>query len=160
MLRKILDFNRIIISIYLVLYIIIMAYFTINNQIHNIQNANIWGYYYMKVDDEYNKNDIPKDRYIILQMSSDFNVGDYVIVNENDSYKLKKVTKVDNFEYTLNYSNLDEETTATNNDIISKVVYNNATFSNLFGFFTNIITVIILFVIVVMIPNFTYKRYS
>ena len=138
MLRKILDFIRIIISIYLVLYIIIMAYFTINNQIHNMQNANIWGYYYMKVDDEYNKNDIPKDRYIILQMSSDFNVGDYVIVNENDSYKLKKVTK----------------------DIISKVVYNNATFSNLFGFFTNIITVIILFVIVVMIPNFTYKRYS
>ena len=109
MLRKILDFIRIIISIYLVLYIIIMAYFTINNQIHNMQNANIWGYYYMKVDDEYNKNDIPKDRYIILQMSSDFNVGDYVIVNENDSYKLKKVTKVDNFEYTLNYSNLDEE---------------------------------------------------
>lgn len=160
MLRKILDFIRIIISIYLVLYIIIMAYFTINNQIHNIQKANIWGYYYMKVDDEYNKNDIPKDRYIILQMSSDFNVGDYVIVNENDSYKLKKVTKVDNFEYTLNYSNLDEETTATNKDIISKVVYNNATFSNLFGFFTNIITVIILFVIVVMIPNFTYKRYS
>ena len=124
MLRKILDFIRIIISIYLVLYIIIMAYFTINNQIHNMQNANIWGYYYMKVDDEYNKNDIPKDRYIILQMSSDFNVGDYVIVNENDSYKLKKVTKVDNFEYTLNYSNLDEETTATNKDIISKVVYN------------------------------------
>ena len=89
-----------------------------------------------------------------------FKLGVVPIVNENDSYKLKKVTKVDNFEYTLNYSNLDEETTATNKDIISKVVYNNATFSNLFGFFTNIITVIILFVIVVMIPNFTYKRYS
>ena len=113
----------------------------------------------LKAKNKVNMN-VKKDRYIILQMSSDFNVGDYVIVNENDSYKLKKVTKVDNFEYTLNYSNLDEETTATNKDIISKVVYNNATFSNLFGFFTNIITVIILFVIVVMIPNFTYKRYS
>ncbi len=160
MLRKILNFIRIIISIYLILYIVIMSYFTINKQIHNIYDANIWGYYYIKVDDEYNKNDIPKDRYIILQNASDFNVGDYVIVNENDSYKLKKITKVDNFEYTLNYSNFDEETTATNNDIISKVVYNNATFSNLFAFFTNIITVIILFVIVVMIPNVTYKRYS
>lgn len=160
MLKKILNFIRIIISIYLVLYIIITAYFTINKQIHNISNANIWGYSYMKVSDEYNKNDIPKDRYIILQTSLEYNVGDYVIINENGNQKLKKITKINNFEYTTNYSNIDEETIVTNSSIIAKVIYNNATFSNLFGFFTNIITVIILFVIVVMIPNFTYKRYS
>ena len=144
--------NNIILEIYTKLYLIFIICWS--------SIFSVYIFLLSKKDDEYNKNDIPKDRYIILQMSSDFNVGDYVIVNENDSYKLKKVTKVDNFEYTLNYSNLDEETTATNKDIISKVVYNNATFSNLFGFFTNIITVIILFVIVVMIPNFTYKRYS
>lgn len=160
MIKKILNFFRIIISIYLILYIIITAYFGINKQIHKISNANIWGYSYIRVSDEYNKNDIPKDRYVILKTSLEYNIGDYVLISENGYQKLKKITNVDNFEYTINYSNIDEESVVTNSSIIAKVIYNNATFSNLFGFFTNIITILILFVIVVMIPNFTYKRYS
>ena len=162
MIRFLLSIVRIIISIYLCAVILIFAYFTVYKELYDNKFPMIQGYSYIKVPDDNLSPEYVKNDYVLVQHEDDqkVEVGDYVVYLKDNKYPtMKQVTKLEDYIVTLNFSNKNEESTINFDMIIAKAKYSDPTLSKVLNVITNPVALIVLLVSVVLIPEFTYKRY-
>ena len=162
MIRFLLNVIRVIISIYLCAIILLFAYFKVYKELYNDKFPLIQGYSYIKIEDENLKPDYVKNDYVLVKFEDDqeIKVGDYVVYLRNNAYPtLKKVTKLEDYIVTLNYTNQQDEVTINFDQIIAKATYTNPTLSKVLHIITNPVMLIILFISVVILPELTYRRY-
>lgn len=162
MIRFLLNVVRIIISIYLCAIILFFAYMMVYKELYKDNFPLINGYSYIKMDDDNLSPKYVKNDYVFVKYEEEQKIseGDYVIYLKNDTYPLlKQVTKVDDYIVTLNFTKKDEEVTMNFDKIVAKAIYHNSTLSKILHIITNPITLVVLFIGVVIMPELTYRRY-
>jgi hypothetical protein len=163
MIRFILNLIRVIISIYLCAMIILTAYIMTYKKLYNDPYPLVFGYSYFKMDNDFLSPDYQKNDYMFLKHTEEdvYSVGDYVVYLENgQNVRAKKVTEVNEYMLTLNYTNHNDENTIDVNEILAKEVYSNSTLSKVLHIITNPVVIVVMFIAVLILPELTYRRYN
>lgn len=161
MLRYVLKLISAIIVIYITILIVLTAFFLTKKHLYEDYFPLINEHSYVKIDNNYLEPTYKKNDYVFVKKTKKIKEGDFVVYLEDEKIvKLKKVTNVDQYLLTLDYTNHDEQTILDVKDIIGKVVYSNKTLSKVLHIITNPIIIIILFVASVFLPELAYRRYD
>lgn len=146
---------RFILAVFLLLFFIIKMYYLINNKVHETIDVDIYGYTYIKVNDDNLSPDIKTGDYIILKRDDNIKINDYVAYIENNSLSLNKVSNINEDEVTLSNSNI-----ISKNDVKFKYIYKNETLNKVLKIMTHPIVVIVMILYIIFIPQLIYKRYE
>lgn len=160
MIRFIANAIRIIVITYLVIILIIFAFFLTQEKLYEISLPSIKGYSYIHYQNNHLEPNINDNEFVLIQKTSNIDTGDYVVYIKNDIKKIKKVISRDKYILEISYIDGTEKETLKLDDAFGKVIYQNKVISDILNVITNYVVIIIMIVYASLIPSLTYKRYS
>ena len=162
MIRFILNIIRAIISLYLCVYVILFAFFMVNKKIYNDKFPLLFGYSYFKVQGDALEPNYVDDSYVLVyhDETTEVKKGDFVVYLHDGLYpKMKQVEEANEYLLTINYPNDEEGNVIDVGDVLAVAIYSNDKVSNVLNILLHPITLIVLVVAVVLLPELTYRRY-
>lgn len=151
-----------IIAIYLVLVIVIFAYFYVQKEVYAVEFPFLFEYSYYKIPSDSYEPDYEKNDYVFIKEGNDAEVGDYIIYLENKNIvRFEKIIEKNNSIITIkNTSNNNENKIMDLNDVVGIADYENRLISLILSWLTEPVIIIIIFVISVLLPEVKYRDYD
>ena len=154
--KNILNVIRIIIIIYLILFTAIMVSIYTKRKVYNDQFPTVFGYTYLKIDNNLYEPDIKNGNRIILERTKAIDEGDYVVYKYTNDAKFGKVSKVDKYKVYIK----DDNGTLNEYDlqnVYGKMIYNNDKFSSVMNILTNWIVLVVLLFAGTIFPELIFN---
>ena len=142
--KNILNVIRIIIIIYLILFTAIMVSIYTKRKVYNDQFPTVFGYTYLKIDNNLYEPDIKNGNIIILERTKAIDEGDYVVYKYTNDAKFGKDDNGTLNEYDLQ-------------NVYGKMIYNNDKFSSVMNILTNWIVLVVLLFAGTILPELIFN---
>lgn len=155
MIKFLLNIIRVVFAIFLLVFFIVKMYFLINIKVHEIKYPDMFGYSYMKIENDNFSPNINDGDYIFLKKEKNISINDYVTYIDNDDIVLDKVKNINGEEITVGKDYIIDI-----KDIKAKLIYNNKKLSKALNILTNPIFIIIMLLAIIYMPQIMYKRYD
>jgi len=172
---------RVLCTLIVILYFFIVVLYFSLEKINEMKFPSLRGYTYHKINDNYLEPEIKQNNILIFKENSEFKINDIILYIENNNRKVGKIIDITDEKITIDYINISNpkviyvDTNAILNsnpnsleeinylykeDIFGTMIYNNNIFSKVVNILTHWITLIIMIIFIVIIPNKTYKRFK
>ena len=158
MIKFLLNLVRFILAIYLLVYIVISAYFLSQKNFYENDFPTIEGYSYIKAEDDDLSPDLSNKEFALTKKETKIEENDIVVYTNHDgNVDIGKVKTVKDKNIIVVKN--DKTDKIEDKQILGKIIYTNATLSKVLNIVTKWYVAIIMLVIVYIIPTLTYKRY-
>lgn len=177
-----LRFFRVLCTLIVILYLFVIVLYFALEKINNMKFPSLGGYTYHKINHNYLEPEIKEKNILIFKENKEFKVNDIILYMDNNKREVAKIIEITEEKITIDYlttnnpkyiytdssfipiveiENPEEEINYIyKEDIFGTMVYNNNTLSKVINILTHYITLIIMIIFIVLIPNKTYKRFE
>ena len=120
--------------------------------ITNKDIAGFFGLYSYRASENNLSPDINENDFIIFEKGNNYMVGEYVLYNQNGTYRIGQISDNSNFVYTIKDNNKVNDNKFTNDNIVGKSIFTIRNFGKIYDFLISPLMLII--VVIGMILSF------
>lgn len=156
--KKIINILRVIILLYIFVYVIFNIAIYINKNIYKEEYPTFSGYNYIKVDNDLMEPYISQNQIIIIKKQNEFEINDIVLYTDRVKYSIKKIANRYNGKFLVKSANSDDNEEISENQVIAKVVNMDKTLSKILNILLNPVFLIIMFVSASILPEMLFSN--
>ena len=126
--------------------------------ITNKDIAGFFGLYSYRASENNLSPDINENDFIIFEKGNNYMVGEYVLYNQNGTYRIGQISDNSNFVYTIKDNNKVNDNKFTNDDIVGKSIFTIRNFGKIYDFLISPLMLIIVVIGMILYFVLTPER--
>ena len=126
--------------------------------ITNKDIAGFFGLYSYRASENNLSPDINENDFIIFEKGNNYMVGEYVLYNQNGTYRIGQISHNSNFVYTIKDNNKVNDNKFTNDNIVGKSIFTIRNFGKIYDFLISPLMLIIVVIGMILYFVLTPER--
>ena len=126
--------------------------------ITNKDIAGFFGLYSYRASENNLSPDINENDFIIFEKGNNYMVGEYVLYNQNGTYRIGQISDNSNFVYTIKDNNKVNDNKFTNDNIVGKSIFTIRNFGKIYDFLISPLMLIIVVIGMILYFVLTPER--
>lgn len=126
--------------------------------ITNKDIAGFFGLYSYRASENNLSPDINENDFIIFEKGNNYMVGEYVLYNQNGTYRMGQISDNSNFVYTIKDNNKVNDNKFTNDNIVGKSIFTIRNFGKIYDFLISPLMLIIVVIGMILYFVLTPER--
>ena len=126
--------------------------------ITNKDIAGLFGLYSYRASENNLSPDINENDFIIFEKGNNYMVGEYVLYNQNGTYRIGQISDNSNFVYTIKDNNKVNDNKFTNDNIVGKSIFTIRNFGKIYDFLISPLMLIIVVIGMILYFVLTPER--